>query len=232
MKFVTYLRVSTERQGQSGLGLEAQRRAVADYVASVAGAVIIAPEFVEIESGTKNQRPKLDAALKLAKRHGATLLIAKLDRLSRNVAFASGLLESGVDIVAVDMPHANRFTMHVMAAVAEQEARAISIRVKEALAAAKSRGVLLGSANPKIRSQLDLTAFAAQGAATQRAQADDYAATVKPMLDRIRAQITATGQRVTLGRIADGLNAQGVKTARGGEWHPTTVKNLLERVGA
>ena len=137
MQFVTYLRVSTERWGQSGLGLEAQRAAVA---AHVLGRGEVAAEFVEVESGKRADRPELVRALAEAKRAGAVLLIAKLDRLARNVAFIANLLESGVEVTAADMPEANRFVLHVMAAVAEQEGRAISERTKAALAAAKARG--------------------------------------------------------------------------------------------
>jgi DNA invertase Pin-like site-specific DNA recombinase len=137
MHYVTYLRVSTDRQGKSGLGLEAQRKAVADHVA---GKGEIAAEYVEIESGKKNERPQLARALAEAKRIGAVLLIAKLDRLARNVAFIANLLEAGVEIAAADMPEANRFLLHVMAAVAEHEAQAISDRTRAALAAAKARG--------------------------------------------------------------------------------------------
>ena len=133
MLFITYLRVSTDRQGKSGLGLEAQRKAVLDYVA---GKGEIAAEFVEVESGKRDDRPQLARALAEAKRIGAVLLIAKLDRLARNVAFIANLLESGADIAAADMQEANRFLLHVMAAVAEHEAQAISDRTRAALAAA------------------------------------------------------------------------------------------------
>lgn len=146
MKFVTYLRVSTERQGQSGLGLEAQRAAVA---AHVLGRGEVVAEFVEVESGKRADRPELARALAEAKRAGAVLLIAKLDRLARNVAFIANLLESGVEVTAADMPEANRFVLHIMAAVAEQEGRAISERTKAALAAAKARGVKLGWSIPE-----------------------------------------------------------------------------------
>src|SRR5215472_3856743 len=121
-KFVSYLRVSTERQGRSGLGLEAQRKAVEDYLNG--GAWHLLHEYVEIESGRRNDRPQLAAALALAKATGATVVIAKLDRLARNVAFISNLMESGVEFVAADMPMANRLTVHVLAAVAGRRARA------------------------------------------------------------------------------------------------------------
>ncbi len=138
---VTYLRVSTDRQGQSGLGLEAQRAAVASYVADKA----LLGEFVEVESGRKDDRPQLSAALALCRQHKARLVIAKLDRLARSVALVSGLMESGVEFVAADMPQANRFMLHVMAAVAEHEREMISQRTRAALAAAKARGTRPGA---------------------------------------------------------------------------------------
>ncbi|WP_121886506.1 recombinase family protein [Sphingomonas sp. PP-F2F-G114-C0414] len=142
---VTYVRVSTARQGASGLGLDAQRSAVQSYASGV-GLSIIA-EFVEVESGKRADRPQLTAALAACMLHRATLVIAKLDRLARNVHFISGLMESRCEFVAVDMPHANPLTLHLMAAMAEHEAAAISERTKAALAAAKVRGVRLGNPN-------------------------------------------------------------------------------------
>jgi DNA invertase Pin-like site-specific DNA recombinase len=141
-KFVSYLRVSTARQGISGLGLEAQRASVAGYLNG--GDWTLVQEVLEVESGKRNDRPALAEALKLCRKHKATLVIAKLDRLARNVAFISNLMESGVEFIAVDMPQANRFVVHIMAAVAEQEADAISKRTKAALQAAKERGTKLG----------------------------------------------------------------------------------------
>src|SRR4051812_41758138 len=142
-KFVAYYRVSTTRQGQSGLGLEAQRKAVTDFLDG--GHWQLVAEAVEVESGKRSDRPKLQEALRLCRLHGATLVIAKLDRLARNVAFISNLMESGVDFVAVDFPQANRLTVHILAAVAEHEREMIAQRTKAALAAAKARGVKLGN---------------------------------------------------------------------------------------
>ena len=141
-RLVSYLRVSTARQGISGLGLEAQRAAVAGFLNG--GDWTLVQEVLEVESGKRNDRPALATALKLCRKYRATLVIAKLDRLARNVAFISNLMESGVEFVAVDMPQANRFVVHILAAVAEQEAEAISKRTKAALAAAKARGTRLG----------------------------------------------------------------------------------------
>jgi DNA invertase Pin-like site-specific DNA recombinase len=218
MQYVTYLRVSTDRQGRSGLGLEAQRKAVSDFVT---GKGQIAAEYVEVESGKKNDRPQLARALVEAKRIGAVLLIAKLDRLARNVAFIANLLEAGVEIAAADMPQANRFLLHVMAAVAEHEAQAISERTRAALAAAKARGVALGWSIPSRQEEQRRAAL--KGAQRNAGKADQHAANVLPIV----RQIAASG--ASLRRVADELNARGIKTARGGLWHAATVRNLLAR---
>src|SRR5665213_1755839 len=141
-KFVSYLRVSTAKQGRSGLGLEAQREAVRQFVAA-RGGKIIAPEFVEVETGKRNDRPDLEKALKRCRLTGATLVVAKLDRLSRNAAFLMTLRDSGVSFVAADLPEANTMTVGVMAVVAQHEREAISQRTKAALAAARARGKTL-----------------------------------------------------------------------------------------
>ena len=218
MHYVTYLRVSTDRQGKSGLGLEAQRKAVADHVA---GKGEIAAEYVEIESGKKNDRPQLARALAEAKRIGAVLLIAKLDRLARNVAFIANLLEAGVEIAAADMPEANRFLLHVMAAVAEHEAQAISDRTRAALAAAKARGVALGWSMP--RRAGEQRHAARKGAERNARKADQHAANVLPVI----RQIAARG--ASLRQIADELNTRAIKTARGGLWYAATVRNVMAR---
>jgi DNA invertase Pin-like site-specific DNA recombinase len=216
MKFVTYLRVSTERQGQSGLGLEAQRAAVA---AHVLGRGEVVAEFVEVESGKRADRPQLVLALAQAKRAGAVLLIAKLDRLARNVAFIANLLESGVEVTAADMPEANRFLLHVMAAVAEHEAQAISDRTKAALAAAKARGVKLGWSIPERASEQHQAAK--KGAAVNTARALTHAKNVLPVVEQIRAG------GASLRQIAAELNARSIRTARGGKWYAATVRNIL-----
>ena len=216
MLFVTYLRVSTDRQGKSGLGLEAQRAAVLDHVS---GKGEIAAEYVEIESGKRNERPQLACAMAEAKRIGAVLLIAKLDRLARNVAFIANLLEAGVEIAAADMPEANRFLLHVMAAVAEHEAQAISDRTRAALAAAKARGVKLGWSIPERASEQRQAAR--KGAAVNRARALAHAENVLPVIEQIRAG------GASLRQIAAELNTRGIKTARGGKWYATTVRNII-----
>jgi DNA invertase Pin-like site-specific DNA recombinase len=142
-KWVSYLRVSTDAQGSSGLGIEAQRKAVETYLNGVSWT--LAQEFIEVESGKRsNNRPQLAAALMACKKLKAKLIVAKLDRLARNVAFISKLMEAGVEFVACDFPHANKLTIHILAAVAEHERELISSRTKEALAAAKARGKKLG----------------------------------------------------------------------------------------
>lgn len=210
--FVGYFRVSTDRQGRSGLGLDAQREAVTSYIA---GRGEMLAEFTEIESGKKHDRPALADALALCRRQRATLLIARLDRLARSVAFISNLMESGVDFVAVDMPEANRLTMHILAAVAEHEREAISQRTKAALQAAKARGVKLG--NPRAA---DAVPFAQQAI---QASANRFADSVAPLIQKMR------DEGMSYATIAAELDARNIQTARGGSWHPATVRNVLQR---
>lgn len=221
IEYVSYYRVSTERQGRSGLGLDAQRVTVADYVT---GRGEIVAQYVEIESGKRNDRPQLAEALAEAKRRRAVLVIAKLDRLARDVEFIAALMNNGVEFVACDLPEANRLTLHMMAAVAEHEREVIAARTKAALAAAKARGKALGWANP-VRS--DQAEASAAGVAVQKAGADRHAGNVLPIIREIeRAGIS------TLRGIADALNARGVQTARGGRWYAATVRNVMQREGA
>ena len=209
MPSVAYYRVSTDRQGASGLGLEAQRRAVADFAAGRGG---ILAEFTEVESGRKNDRPELRAALAACHRSRAVLVIAKLDRLARNVAFIAGLMESSVEFVAVDMPQANRLTIHILAAVAEHEREMISERTRVALAAAKARGVKLGNPAPNIPA-----AVAARLERMAKAKA-----TVMPLIERLR------GQGMSLRAIAADLNERRVPSATGRQWHASAVRNVLK----
>jgi DNA invertase Pin-like site-specific DNA recombinase len=214
------IRVSTQRQGQSGLGLEAQQAAVQTFVQQRGGEVLA--EFVEVESGRKADRPQLAAAMAEAKRQGAVLLIAKLDRLARNVAFISALLESGGEVQACDMPEANKFMLHIMAAVAEQEAEAISARTKAALQAAKARGVKLGWAQPQRDAETHRAAVATS-AKVRGAQADTFA-------ERLRPVIQSFAAGASLRDIARELNARGIVTPRGKEWQPAQVSRLLARL--
>src|SRR5215471_8286223 len=195
-RFVSYYRVSTAQQGASGLGLEAQREAVSRHVAAAGG--VLVEEFTEIESGKKNDRPQIAAALAMCRVRRATLIIAKLDRLARNVAFISSLMDSGVDFVACDNPHATRLTIHILAAVAEHEREMISARTKAALAAAKARGVKLG--NPNLRPGRHAAVRKARAARSRKA--DERAADV---LDYIEAARRA-GCR-SLGEFAAALTA-------------------------
>lgn len=216
-KFVAYYRVSTDKQGQSGLGLEAQRQAVARHI----GQAELVAEFTEVESGRKNDREQLAQAMSLAKRTKAILVIAKLDRLARNVHFISGLLESNVPFVCADMPEADRTFLQMMAVFAEWEARKIGERTKAALAQVKLQGRKLGCPTPEIGSAL--------GIAKIQAKADRYAERVGPV---VREIIRASGAS-TLRDIAAALTARGIETPRKNiNWHPSQVGNLLKRIGA
>jgi DNA invertase Pin-like site-specific DNA recombinase len=221
-KFVSYLRVSTAKQGRSGLGLEAQREAVANYLSGLAGAKLIG-EYVEIESGKANERPKLAAALHMAKVTGAKLIVAKLDRLSRNVAFTAALQDSHVSFVCADMPEATEFTIHILAAVAQHERKAISARTKAALQAAKRKGTLLGNPNG---ARALRKAGKGNAAAVKRIKkkAESRAEQLAPIIGDIRASGVTSLQG-----IARELNARGMQTARGGQWHASTVRLLLAR---
>jgi DNA invertase Pin-like site-specific DNA recombinase len=219
-KFVAYLRVSTARQGRSGLGLEAQRHSVNQFVASRGGR-IIAPEFVEVESGKRDDRPELEKALKRCRATGATLVVAKLDRLSGNAAFLMTLRDSGVQFVAADLPEANTMTVGVMAVVAQHEREAISARTKAALAAAKRRGVKLGgvrAGSPNIRR------YQKQAVAANVARADER---LRDVADDLRALVA---EGLSLNAIARRLNDQDVKTARGCAWTPTAVRRAVLRL--
>ena len=220
--YVGYYRVSTDRQGRSGLGLDAQRSAVADYLDG--GNWTLLDTFTEVESGRRNDRPELAKALDLCRRKKATLVIAKLDRLARNVAFIANLMDADVDVVAVDMPEANRFTLHIMAAMAEHEAALVSQRTKAALKAAKARGRALGWSIPSRREEQ--AQASRKGVAGNKANAARFASNVLPVIRDIEhAGLT------TLQGIADALNARGIRTARGRQWYASTVRNLLVRAG-
>ena len=218
-KFVAYYRVSTQRQGRSGLGLEAQRETVRNYLDG--GDWQLVAEFTEVESGKRSDRPQFAKALAACRLHRATLVIAKLDRLSRNVHFVSSLMESGVEFVAVDFPQANKLTIHIIAAVAEHEAAMISQRTKDALAAAKKRGKVLGGFRGKVPTAKDR---ARSTEALQR-KADDRATDLAPVIAELRA-----AGKTSLRAIAEGLNEQGIPTARGkGQWSATQVMRVMDR---
>jgi DNA invertase Pin-like site-specific DNA recombinase len=222
MKLVAYLRVSTVRQGRSGLGLQAQQKSVEDF-ASSRGAEV-AEVFTEVETGKNDKRPELAKALHLAEVTGATLVIAKLDRLSRNAAFLLTLRDSGAKFIAADMPDANELTVGIMALVAQQEREAISKRTKEALQAAKARGQKLG--NPNGAAALRRAGKGNKGSLRAiRANADRHAQRLSPVVEDIRQS-----GLVSLGAIAAELNERGMLTPRGGKWHASSVRNLLLRL--
>lgn len=213
-KFVAYFRVSTQRQGASGLGLEGQRAAIAQ-----AGITTVA-EFVEVESGSKNNRPQLAAALALCKAQGATLVVAKLDRLARNAAFLMNLKESGVDFRALDCPDLNTLTLGVMASVAQYERERISERTKTALAAAKARGTRIGARGTD---NLKAGNAVAKSAEARRAYSDAAHADVIARIHDLRA----AGR--TWRAIAERLNEGKAPAPRGGQWQATTCRNLYNR---
>lgn len=207
--FIAYFRVSTDKQGRSGLGMEAQRAAVQLHTRR-SGGVILA-SFEEVETGKHSDRPELQKALKLCRQKKAVLVIAKLDRLSRNSAFINNLLESDVDFVACDMPTANKLTIRIMAAIAEHEREAISQRTREALQAAKARGVKLG------RPDADINEI--------RRHWSDHAKRARDRARPTAEQLRQQGR--TLTQIADELNQRGLKTCRNGHWYASTVRQLL-----
>lgn len=220
-QIVSYLRVSTQRQGASGLGLEAQRAAVRTY-GETHGAEV-AREFQEIESGRNNERPILRQAIAHTKKIKGVLVIAKLDRLARSVSFISNLMDSDIEFSACDLPEANRLLLHVMAAVSECEAKAISDRTVVALAAAKARGTALGGTNPHSRNlnQAAREKGARNAGAAQKAQAREAYAAVLPLIQSLKAEGS------TLQAIADELTAQGHLTRTGKAWGAVQVLRVL-----
>lgn len=212
---VAYYRVSTDKQGRSGLGLEAQQKAVQDY-ASIYGRNI-AGSFTEVESGANADREQLARALAEAKRIKGTLVIAKLDRLARDVHFVSGLMKSGVDFVAADMPSADKTMIQIFAVMGEWERDKISERTKSALAAAKARGVKLG--NPIWAETIDK----ARAVNSDRARA--WAANILPTIRSIQVQ---GRPHPSLREIAAELNRRGIRTARGGKWYAASVQRVIE----
>ncbi len=212
--FVAYYRVSTARQGESGLGLEAQRAAVARYLAQAGPGALLAAEFTEIESGKRHtNRPQLAKAIEQAKRNAATLIIAKLDRLARNVHFISGLMESAADFVACDMPHANRLTIHILAAIAEHEREMISARTVAALEQVKARGVQLG--NPRWQESI--------AKAREARRKVPAAAEVRSLVLGYRQQ------NLSHRAIAGRMNELGIKTATGATWYASSVQAVLNQ---
>lgn len=217
---VAYYRVSTAKQGQSGLGLEAQRAAVAEFAQT--HGYNVAEEFTEVETGTsKRKRIAIFEAIEAAQAHGGTLLIAKLDRLARNVHFISGLIEAKVDFKAVDMPQVDTFTLHVLAAVAEQEAKAISARTKAALKAAQARGTVLGAQEGQDR----FSDAGRQASAKTRREAAQHA--YSRMVVNYVQKLHHEGY--SLRAIAKNLNTLGERTRNGSDFKAPQVKRILTR---
>jgi DNA invertase Pin-like site-specific DNA recombinase len=214
-KYVAYYRVSTAKQGRSGLGLEAQQEAVRKFIGT--GPRKLLKEFTEVETGkgsnALDKRPQLQAAKQLAKKQKATLLIAKLDRLARNVHFISGLMEDGVQFQCCDFPTADGFMLHIYAAVAEQEGRRISQRIKDALAAKKARGESVGNAS----SLQPLNG-------TRAAQAAKFAIKLRPTIEAYKAQ------KLTQREMVGAMNSAGIKTAQGGEWGLVQLQRVMQRL--
>ena len=220
--FVAYYRVSTEKQGRSGLGLEAQRAAVESYLNG--GDWRMVAEFVEVESGKRSDnRPQLEAAMIAARIRNACLIIAKLDRLSRDAHFLLGLQKSGVDFICADMPTANKMTVGILAIVAQHEREQISARTKAALAAAKARGQKLGGDPASLKNR---DVGSKRGNEAKAAKAAARVLDLRPQIEDIRA----SGQ-TSLRQIAAGLNGRGIVAPRGGEWSATQVRTLLLRLG-
>ena len=216
-KFIAYHRVSTQKQGLSGLGLEAQKQSVLNYLNG--GNWELIQEFVEVETGkgadALDRRPKLKAAIDACKKQKATLIIAKLDRLARNVHFISGLLETGVDFVCADMPQANKVMLQMYSVMAEWERDQISKRTKDALAAAKARGVVLGAAGAaNLKPNIE---------ARQQA-ANDFTGKLRGIIEGMKAR------GLTQRAMCDELNSLGVKTAKGGEWGLIQLQRVMKRL--
>jgi DNA invertase Pin-like site-specific DNA recombinase len=222
-KYVSYIRVSTQKQGRSGLGLAAQRETINAFLNG--GRWTLVSEHVEVESGKNGDRPKLAEALAMCRLHRATLLVAKLDRLARNVRFIAALMESGVKFRAVDMPEVSEMVVHILASVAQGEARAISDRTKAALAAAKARGTSLGGLRVS-RERWDRVAAKgrAEGTARRSQMASEWAADVLPIIREIKRN-----GAVTLREIAVGLTMRGIETRRGAQqWSAVQVARVME----
>jgi DNA invertase Pin-like site-specific DNA recombinase len=221
-KYIAYYRVSTKRQGLSGLGLDAQKDMVKSYITQHGGVVV--DEFIEVESGKNNNRQALKEAISKCELTGSILIIAKLDRLARNVYFISQLMEKDIEFIACDLPQANRFTIHILAAVAENEAKAISERTKAALAQKKKRGEPLGVKGIENLKNVDEVKRINRLKEAKKEKADEYARKLASIIIAKRK----TGE--TYAAIAAYLQEQGINTRRGGKWYPATVRRLLNRL--
>ncbi|MGC5198229.1 recombinase family protein [Aphanothece microscopica] len=222
---MSYLRVSTQKQGAEGLGIEAQRRAVADFMKG--GNWQLIGELVEVESGKRRDRPKLAEAIALCRAFNARLVIAKLDRLSRDAAFLLSLRDAGVEFIAADNPHANRLTVGILALVAEQEREAISYRTKAALAAARARGVQLGAfRDGQFVGRIGNAENASKARQARSIKSRQKAENIRFLLDRLDPD----GQRSLRG-LAESLNQEGIPTPSGrGMWSAQSVKRLRQKL--
>ena len=229
-RYIAYYRVSTARQGRSGLGLDAQREAIRLHLAATGEELL--GEHTEVESGRRTDRPELAKALAACRLHRATLVIAKLDRLARNVAFISALMDSGVEFVATDMPAASRLTLHMLAAVAENEARMISERTKVALAAAKRRGTQLGGFRGRAATDADRQRASAAKTALANARASDLAATIRSLqAEGVTSHRAIAGRLTNLNIPTTGsANKHGQPTGHGGTWTGVQVGRILARL--
>lgn len=217
-KYVAYLRVSTQKQGYSGLGLEAQREIIQKHLYDIT----LISEFIEVESGRKSNRPKLKEALDLCRKTGATLIVAKLDRLARNVSFLSSLLENDVEIVFCDFPQANKMVLHILAAISQYEAELIATRTRQALAAKKARGSKLGNPEHLLNKHEEAIANSNK---TNRDKAKR-----NPNNKRAVAFLKVlVGQDITLNQMAEILNKEGFVTSQGYQFSPSTVYKLIKR---
>ena len=221
-KYVVYFRVSTQRQGQSGLGIDGQKAAVKAFTKARNGKILA--EFVEVESGKRDDRPEFQKAVIKVKESGATLLVAKLDRLSRDVHFIAGLRKDGINFTSCDMPDANQFTINVMAAMAEQEREMISELTKTALAVAKEKGVKLGASNPKIKKALIGKGWK-NSLGTRKNRANQFAENLRDKIEKLRIEEGRTQQD-----IVDHFNDYNVPAARGGKWSRSQLKRVMTKL--
>lgn len=218
MKYVAYYRVSTQKQEKSGLGLDAQKKMVNDFVIANGGEIV--KEFTEVESGKRDDRPKLAEAMKHASLVGGRILVGKLDRLSRDLNFITNLQKNRVDFVVSDMPHCDSFTIHIYGALAQREREMISARTKAGLAAAKAKGKKLGTNNLNMDMVQEASAMGVQ---VRQQKADIFANKVKPVIEAL------VKDGLSLRAVAAELDKLGIQTARGGKWTATAVKNALGR---
>lgn len=226
-RFVIYYRVSTDKQGRSGLGLEAQRETVMRYLNG--GSHEVVSEFTEVESGGKDDRPELTKAIRDCRLKNSKLIVSKLDRLSRDLGFITDLQKSGVQFVIADMPDATELTIHIYAAMAQHERRLISQRTKEALARAKANGKQLGNPCLQRGEQIPGSGDTVKANEIRTRKADEFALEIQGVIRELCGDCASSKATPSLREIAGCLNRTGYRTARGSLWHPTSVKRILDR---